>query len=347
MGKIGVLTSGGDAPGMNPAVRAVVKTGVALGHEVVGFEDGYEGLLDGRTRALDLSFVDPIGPRGGTVLGTARSKRFRDPEGRAQAAAHLDGYLGLMVIGGNGSLTGAHLLGREHGVHVVGMPASIDNDIGCTAFCIGVDTALNTIVEACDRIADTATSHRRAFIVEVMGRDCGYLAMAAASAVGADAVLVPEQRHDGDEVVARVVEAVEKATHPSRNKRRVIIIKAEGVPIPCTRLARLVGEAVPHVTVRGTVLGHVVRGGSPSYQDRALANRLGWSATHALCNGAKGVMAAWNSTYPGGSPTRDRRVRLFELGDVLEETERLLDGTSEVTRSRMRLIQEGEGTYAL
>lgn len=332
---------------MNSAVRAVVKTAIALGHEVEGFEDGYEGLLDGRSHPLDLPSVDPIGPRGGTVLGTARSKRFRDPEGRAQAARHLKGLTGLVVIGGNGSLMGAHLLAREQGVRVVGMPASIDNDIGCTAFCIGVDTALNTIVEACDRIADTATSHRRAFIIEVMGRDCGYLAMASGSAVGADAVLVPEQRRGEEEVVSRVVEVIERVTHPSRNKRRVIIVKAEGVAIPCTRLARQVGERVPHVTVRGTVLGHVVRGGSPSYQDRALASRLGWGATHALCHGATDSMVAWNSTYPGGTPTRDSRVRLFELDEVLKETERLIDGTSEVTRRRMRLIEEGEGTYAL
>ena len=195
--RIAVLTSGGDAPGMNAAVRAVARVGGALGLEVLGIEDGYEGLIAGRLAPLDLRALDEAARRGGTVLGTARSAAFRTEEGRARARQTIERerLRALVVVGGNGSLTGANLL--DGVLRVGGVPASIDNDLGSTSMCIGVDTALNTIVEACDRISDTATAHRRTFVVEVMGRDCGYLAMTAAIASGADAVLLREVGRSG------------------------------------------------------------------------------------------------------------------------------------------------------
>src|SRR3954467_12491060 len=199
--RVAILTSGGDAPGMNAAIRPGARGGGALGFEIVGVEDGYEGLIAGRVVPLDLRLLDEAARRGGTVLGTARSAAFRTDEGRARARQTIERerLRGLGVVGGNGSLTGAQLL--DGALRVAGVPASIDNDLGSTSMCIGVDTALNTIVEACDRISDTATAHRRTFVVEVMGRDCGYLAMTAAIAAGADAVLLREVGRSEGEIV--------------------------------------------------------------------------------------------------------------------------------------------------
>ena len=357
---IAVLTSGGDAPGMNAAVRAIAKLAAARGVRVLGVESGYEGLIDGRMRELTVATeqglvippeIDELVGLGGTVLGSARSARFREPNGRAEAAGRLDGIHGLVVIGGNGSLAGAHALATEHGVRVIGMPASIDNDIGCTGMAIGVDTALNTIVEACDRISDTARAHRRAFVVEVMGRDCGYLAMASAVAAGADAVLFREQNRSDDAVVSAVLEAVLHGFAAPRNKRRVLIIKAEGVELPCTRLVRLLNERLeqelPGVEVRATVLGHLVRGGHPSYQDRMIAGRLAFGALMALLEGATDEMIAWQPVVSGGTPTPDASVVRFPLARVLEETQALLDGTSPVTKRRLALIEGVEGTLGI
>lgn len=365
MQTIAVLTSGGDAPGMNSAIRAVAKVAAARGVRVLGVEEGYDGLIDRRVRPLTIETssglrVDPslerVGSVGGTVLGSARCARFRDAEGRKQAAATLDGVAGLVVIGGDGSLTGATLLAKEHGVRVVGIPASIDNDIGCTASALGVDTALNTIVEACDKITDTASSHRRAFVVEVMGRRSGYLAMASAVAVGADGVLLPEHGRSEEAVVA-AVEALVRDGFES-GKRRVLVIKAEGVEVPCTRLVRLVeeklrGAALPtsavHIDVRATVLGHLVRGGAPSYADRMLASRLSLAAVDALLDAPaeEAEMVAWLSTVRSGKETRDPYVRRFPLARVLSETKALLDGTSAVTQWRLGLLERAEGALRL
>src|SRR5581483_8206632 len=190
--RIALVTSGGDAPGMNAALRASARVGAALGFEVLGVEDGYRGLIEGRVRPLDLRALDEAARRGGTLLGTARSKNFPTDEGQTRARETIarERLRALVVIGGNGSLTGAQRLADV--VQIAGVPASIDNDLACTSMAIGVDTAMNTIVEACDRICDTAAAHRRVFIVEVMGRDCGYLAMTSGVAGGADAVVVPE-----------------------------------------------------------------------------------------------------------------------------------------------------------
>jgi 6-phosphofructokinase 1 len=346
---------------MNAAIRALAKLAAGRGIRVIGVANGWEGAIDGRFRELSVDAggaglsippeIDDLGALGGTVLGSARSMRFMKPEGRAEAARRLEGIDGLVVIGGNGSLTGAHLLATEHGVRVLGIPASIDNDIGCTGMAIGVDTALNTIVEACDRISDTARAHRRAFVVEVMGRDCGYLAMASAVAAGADAVLFREQNRSDEEVVSAVLEAVLRGFAPPRNKKRVLVIKAEGVELPATRLVRLLNErletALPGVEVRATVLGHLVRGGSPSYQDRMIAGRLAYAALDGLAAGATDEMAAWQPTVSGGTPTADPSVQRFPLERVLSETAALLDGSSPVTRRRLALIEAVEGILGL
>jgi 6-phosphofructokinase 1 len=349
MNTIAVLTSGGDAPGMNAAVRAVAKIGAARGVRVVGVQEGYDGLIDRKFRELAVDGhvnpeIDRISAIGGTVLGSARCARFREQGGRREASAALDG-MGLIVIGGDGSLTGAHLLAAEHGVRFVGIPASIDNDIGCTASALGVDTALNTIVDACDRIGDTASSHRRAFVVEVMGRRSGYLAMASAVAVGADGVLLPEHGRSEDAVVGAVEALIKKGFESG--KRRVLILKAEGVEVPCTRLVRLVEQKLAGVEVRATVLGHLVRGGAPTYHDRMIANRLSLAAVDGLLAGASDEMVAWVPTVRGGAETSDPYVKRFSLAQVLDETRALLDGTSVVTKWRLNLLESVEGVLPL
>jgi 6-phosphofructokinase 1 len=359
--KIAVLTSGGDSPGMNASIRAAARVAGAKGATLVGVEHGYDGLIDGRFRELTMELsggriaplpdVDVIGSAGGTILGSVRSMRFMKPEGRALAAKNLADFAGLIVIGGNGSLTGAHALATEHGVKVIGLPASIDNDIGCSGTAIGVDTALNTIVEACDRISDTARAHRRAFVVEVMGRHCGYLAMASAVAVGADAVMFREQGRGEDALVAAAADVIRRGFAADRGKRRVLIIKAEGVEVPTDRLVKRAQEAIaadlPGIDVRATVLGHLVRGGNPSYQDRMVASRLAYAAVDAILEGKTDEMCAWQPPMPGGATTMDPSVFRFPLDKVLEETKALIDGSSPVTRRRVKMMEANEGTLAL
>jgi len=361
MKKIAVLTSGGDSPGMNAAIRAVTKLGASKGVQVFGALEGYDGLMDGHFReltkvladgqvAVDVE-VDAAGNQGGTLIGSARSARFREREGRAHATQQLRqrGLEGLIVIGGNGSLTGAHFLALESGLPIIGIPGSIDNDIGCTATALGVDTALNTIVHACDSISDTARAHRRAFVVEVMGRDCGYLAMASAVAVAADAVLIREEGKTEVQLVDAIATVIR--TGYARGKRRILVIKSEGVQVPCTTLVRATEELMrpelPAVEIRATVLGHVVRGGNPSYQDRAVAGRLGFAAVSALLRGGTDAMVAWLPPVSGGTVTEDSSVQLFGLERVLEETRSLIDGTSPVTRRRLALMEKASGVLAL
>ena len=345
---------------MNAAVWAVIKLAAARGIEVVGIERGYDGLIDGDDRALtrhtDGDVLVPeaglawLAGTGGTLLGSSRCARFETTEGRAEAAARMrsHGVEGLIVIGGNGSLTGAHLLANEQETPVVGIPASIDNDIGATTLAIGVDTALNTIIHATDNIADTARSHHRAFILEVMGRRSGYLAMNAAVAASADGVLLPEDPQPVETLLDSLEHLLRRSFAPERNKDRVIIIKAEGVDVPCTRLARLLAERVadlPNVDVRAAVLGHIVRGGRPTYRDRMVASRLALGAVTALLRGRSDVMAAWNSQL--GEATLDKNVTIVALDDMLTETAALLDGSSETLQRRIRLMQEVQGVLAL
>jgi 6-phosphofructokinase 1 len=354
--RLGVLTSGGDAPGMNAAIHAMVRAGLGRGHEVLGVLDGYLGLLEGRARPLRLEEVDGISRHGGTLLGSARSKLFPTPEGQAQARARLRalGLEGLVVIGGNGSLAGAHALGAADApCRVVGVAASIDNDVGHSGLAIGVDTAVNTIVEACDRISDTAAAHRRVFVVEVMGRQCGYLAMRAGLAAEADAILYAEERLGEQAVVERLQGLLRGSfgAGQARPKRRVLIVKAEGVKASTgalvERLQAFLDAELPGVDVRETILGHVVRGGSPSATDRVIAQRLGFAAVSALEQGAHDAMLAWEPPGGFGAVTEDPSVRRVPLAEVLAETERLLDGSSPVTRARIALLSRAEGLLAL
>lgn len=341
MSTIAIITSGGDAPGMNTAISVIVRTAYSKGWNVVGVEDGYDGLIDGRFVPLTVHQCDDLMREGGTWLRSARSDRFRTPEGMKQAAKNLSGCDALIVIGGNGSLTGANILAEKFGIKVIGIPASIDNDIACTSLCIGVDTALNSIVEACDKISDTARSHRRAFIVEVMGRECGYLAMTSAIACSADAVLFREQGKTEEQLVEELRELIRHSYSAVRNKKRVLIIKAEGVEVSTASLAeqleRTMKEETNGATLRYTILGHVVRGGRPSALDRLIASRLGFAATIAAIEGKSKMMVGWRP-YEKGEICIDPRVELFELSYVLEATDRLLDGTHPTTQERLEMI---------
>ncbi len=359
MDRIAVLTSGGDAPGMNAAIRAIVKVAAADGLECVGVERGYDGLIDGRftplTRETPSGMV-PIrgfqinGNTGGTMLGSARSDRFRDPTGRATAGKQMRewGIRGLVVIGGNGSIQGAHKLAVEQSIPVIALPGSIDNDIGCTASAIGVDTALNTIVDACDKIADTAQAHRRAFIVEVMGRSSGYLAMTAAVATAADGVLLPEMPKTREEVLESTTSMIQRAFATDRHKSQVLIIKAEGVEYGAAELAKEIEERLVDIKadVRATVLGHVQRGGRPSSFDRMIAGRMGLVAVESLLEGRTDEMVAWQATIRGGEKTSDPQLRLFPMEQVLTETEAMADGTSWVVEWRAQRMEAIHGILA-
>ncbi len=361
MTKLAVLTSGGDAPGMNAAIQSVIKVAASHGVEVIGVVDGFDGLIDGVARPLSRRIdddsvlpdadLDRLSSLGGTFLGSARCPRFHDAEHREKALEFLrsEGVGGLIVIGGNGSMAGAHALALQGEIQVAGIPASIDNDIGLTREALGVDTALNTIVEACDRISDTARSHHRAFIVEVMGRDSGYLAMASAVATAADAVLLPEHGRTFDEVVDAVAGCIRASFSSARGKRRVLIIKAEGVDIPTHMLVDEVEAELSDLTnieIRGTVLGHLVRGGNSSFRDRLLAGRFGLVVVNAILGGKTDVMAGWNLTS-AGEATSDSFIRLFPIAEVLEETEALLDGSSEITMDRVRRMEAIQGVLAI
>ncbi|HZO16053.1 MAG TPA: 6-phosphofructokinase [Polyangiaceae bacterium] len=351
--RFGVLTSGGDAPGMNAALRTVAVVGIARGHTVVGVRRGYEGLLEGDAVELDLAGVEGISRLGGTILGSARSALFPTPEGQARARARIAelGLEALVVIGGNGSLAGAHLMAADPSCRMVGLPASIDNDIGHTGLAIGVDTAVNTIVEACDRISDTARAHRRAFIVEVMGRHCGFLAMRSGIAAEADAILYGEDGQlSEDELVAQLEDVLRKCFDVG-HKKRALIVKAEGVGIStatlCKRLQAFLDREIPGVDVRPTVLGHVVRGGNPSALDRVIAQRLAFGAVIACERGAHDVMLGWDVPGEHGAPTPDPHVRMVPLAEVMAESERLIDGSSPVVKARLALLREVQHILAL
>jgi 6-phosphofructokinase 1 len=283
--KIGVMTSGGDAPGMNTCVRAVVRTAVTKGVTVYGIEGGYEGLMHGNFREMGLRDVGGILQRGGTILQTRRSMEFKTPEGQRQAIRTMNnfGLDGLIVIGGDGSLSGAHKL-AEQGIKVVGVPGSIDNDIWGTDMCIGVDTCLNTIMDAIDKLRDTASSHNRAFLVEVMGRNCGYLAVMAGLTCGAELVLIPENPIPVEEVVKSVSDAY------LRGKAHAIIIVAEGFKTKINDLAAALEKESVGFESRVSILGHIQRGGKPTAYERIIATRFGVKAVEFILEGKTDVM---------------------------------------------------------
>ncbi|GJQ35354.1 MAG: 6-phosphofructokinase [Anaerolineales bacterium] len=282
---IGVLTSGGDAPGMNATIRAVVRTAQANNMNVLGVMHGYEGLVNGEYRPLGVRDVGGILQRGGTVLLTSRSKRFQEPAGQRDAIRKMNeaGMDALIVIGGEGSMNGANALTKQ-GIKVIGIPASIDNDIWGTNIAIGTDTAMNTIMDAVDKLRDTASSHQRAFLIETMGRNSGYLAVMAGIICGAEIVLIPETPVLRDEVAVTVEEAYK------RGKTHAIIINAEGSGIRTMDLAQMIDDMDLGFKTRMTILGHIQRGGSPSAYDRLLASRMGVKAVEALVEGTHGVM---------------------------------------------------------
>lgn len=299
--RIGVLTSGGDAPGMNAAIRAVVRKAIYHGLEVMGIRRGFAGFIEAEVEPMHLGSVADIIHRGGTVLRTARSEEFRTREGRAKAFETVErfGIQGLVIIGGEGSLLGAKIFHEEYGLPVVVVPGSIDNDIPGTDYSIGFDTAVNIVVEAINRIRDTATSHERTFIVEVMGRNSGFIALAAGLAGGAESILIPELPFDVDEVCRRLLRG------HRRGKLHSIIVVAEGVGSGL-EIGRQIKERTGFDT-RVTILGHIQRGGMPTAFDRLLASRFGARAVELLMAGAKSKMVGM---------VADRIVD-WEIGDVV------------------------------
>lgn len=278
---IGVLTSGGDAPGMNAAIRAVVRTALAKGYDVKGIKRGYHGLLREEIVTLGRRDVSDIIQRGGTILQTARSKKMRTEEGQRDAACILKKYDidALVVIGGDGSFAGAQKL-SEYGINVIGIPGTIDLDIACTEYTIGFDTAANTAMEAIDKIRDTSTSHERCSIVEVMGRDAGYLALWCGIANGAEQILLPEQhQYDEQAIVDSVIE------NRKKGKKHYIIINAEGVGDSINMAKRI--EEATELETRATILGHLQRGGTPTVKDRVYASIMGAKAVELIAEGKK------------------------------------------------------------
>ena len=282
---IGVLTSGGDAPGMNAAIRAVTRAAIFEGWKVYGIYRGWEGLIMGDIKEFTSSSVSNTIQRGGTILKTARSEEFRTKEGRAKAAANIKkfGLDALVVIGGNGSLEGAQVLAREYDIPVIGLPGTIDNDLYGTDSTIGYDTALNTIMECVDKIRDTASSHDRIFFVEVMGRDAGFLTQNSAIAAGAEAAIIPEDQTDIDQLATFIGRGIRK----SKNSSIVLVSEKDGGAM---HYAERVRQEYPQYNVKVSILGHLQRGGSPTAYDRILASRLGVASIEALKEGQRNIM---------------------------------------------------------
>jgi 6-phosphofructokinase 1 len=289
---IGVLTSGGDSPGMNAAIRAVVRTANFYGIGCVGIREGYNGLIQGNIIKMGPRSVSNIINLGGTILRSARSLEFKTKEGREKAYQNCmkNGIDALVVIGGDGSFTGAKVFAEEYGIKIIGVPGTIDNDIFGTDNTIGYDTALNTAMEAIDKIRDTATSHNRVFFVEVMGRDAGFIALNSGIASGAIDILIPEQKDSFQDLIDCFEEA------KRRGKSSSIVIVAEGEKLGnAYELAKKTNEVFPNYDIRVSVLGHMQRGGSPSCADRVLASRLGFGAVTGLLKGYTNVMAGIQS----------------------------------------------------
>ena len=321
MKRIAVVTSGGDAPGMNAAIRAVVRTGLDKGWDTFGVHHGYTGLINGNTVPVGPRDVDGIMQHGGTMLGSSRCPEFKTEEGRLKALRTLNqhGIDALVVIGGNGSQTGAHAL-SQMGYPVVGVPSTIDNDLYGTETTIGVDSAVDVALEAIDRLKVTASSHERAFIVEVMGRDCGYLALMVGIAGGADAIVIPEAEMEPESVAITLRAAYE------RGKTHALVVVAEGAQCNTGKLFRYFEEHQARLgfELRAARLGHVQRGGAPSSFDRLLATRLGAAATERLARGENGILVGLIKGEITATPLAEvvakkkpLDLRLLELARVL------------------------------
>lgn len=317
MKRIAVMTSGGDAPGMNAAIRAVVRTGLEYNIEVYGVRQAYTGLLNGDLELMTSREVSGILQRGGTILQTARNEEFKTKQGQQRGMRRLNehGIEGMVVIGGDGSLRGAMAL-HNLGVPVVGIPGSIDNDIWGTNMSIGVDTALNTILDSLDRIRDTATSHQRAFLIEVMGRNCGYLALMGGILGGAEIVITPERAVTMEEVASALEDSY------VRGKTHAVAVIAEGAPFSTTELADYLNSKHVGFEIRLSILGHVQRGGSPTAFDRLLATRMGVRAVEALKEGQSGVMVGLSG----------RDMRTVPLEEVTTKTRLINENYYEMAR---------------
>ena len=319
--KIAVLTSGGDAPGMNAAVRAVTRAALAKGWQAFGVKNGYAGLLAGALEPLQARDVGGIVQHGGTVLGSARSPEFATPAGRSKALANLQakGIEALVVVGGNGSQTGNHTLAKE-GFRVAGVPSTIDNDLYGTDVSIGSDTAVNITLEAIDRLRTTASSHQRAFVVETMGRDCGYIALIAGLAGGAEVIALPESEITPAEVAGRLGDAYR------RGKKHALVVIAEGARCGVKQLMAHYEKERASIgfDLRVTRLGHVVRGGAPTAADRVLATRLGAAAIDVLAAGQSGLLVGMVCNAVATTPlgeiagrTRPADGKLLELARTM------------------------------
>ena len=287
MKRIGVLTSGGDAPGMNAAIRSVVRSGLHFGLEVFGIYRGFNGLINGEIKQLVSHDVSGILQHGGTILFSARSKGFRTVEGRQQAFDQIKahGLDGLVVIGGDGTFTGADVFSKEHDFPIVGLPGTIDNDLYGTDFTIGFDTAINTAMDAIDKIKDTANAHNRLFFIEVMGRDAGFIALRAGLGSGAEAVLIPESETKVEDLLAKLESSY------ANKKTSSIVVVAEGDDTGgAYSIAEKVSARFDHYDIRVTILGHIQRGGRPTCMERVRAGKLGYEAVRALLDGRRNEM---------------------------------------------------------
>ncbi len=321
MKKIGVLTSGGDAPGMNAAIRAVVRTAVSNNLEVIGIYEGFNGLLNGLFTEFNSRDVGNIIQRGGTILRSARSAEFKTKEGRKKAFEHIkkEGISGLIIIGGDGSFTGASVFHKEFNIPYIGIPGTIDNDLYGTDFTLGFDTACNTVVEAIDRIKDTAASHNRLFFIEVMGRDSGYIALTTGIATGAEGILLPEETTDVDGLIEKLEQGQKK------NKNSSIVIVAEGDDAGgAYSIAELVKSKNDQYDTRVTVLGHVQRGGRPTVMDRIRGSRFGHRAVELLIEGKSDIMVGLKNGEIAEVPiseaineTKPLKPHLFHIKDDL------------------------------
>ncbi len=318
---VGVLTSGGDAPGMNAAIRAVVRSCIYYNLKVFGVKRGYQGLIDDDMEELQSNSVSNIIQSGGTILKSARSADFRTEEGRKKAFENLKrrNIDALVVIGGDGTFTGARIFGEAFHFPVVGIPGTIDNDLYGTDYTIGYDTALNTVIDAVDKIRDTATAHSRLFFIEVMGRDAGFLALRSGIASGAEAILVPEVKTDFDQLENFL------QTGFSKKKTSSIVLVAEGDEIGgAIKIAEKVGKDHPEYDVRVTILGHIQRGGSPSAFDRVIASRMGVSAVEALLDNQQDVMIGLSNNKVVHTPFANALKNKKALNPQLLEITKIL-----------------------
>ena len=292
--KIAVFTSGGDSPGMNAAIRSVVRTCAYLGKECVGIYRGYQGMIEGDFKPMDARSVNNIINKGGTILKSARCEEFRTPQGRKKAYDQLvkEGVDAFVVIGGNGSFTGALKFNEEFGFPVIGIPGTIDNDILGSSYTIGFDTAINTVVEVIDKIRDTASSHNRLFFVEVMGRDVGHIALNAGVGAGAEEILIPEQNLG----LERLLDSLKRSKASGKSSSIVIVAEGDKIGKNVFELKEYVEEHLPIYDVRVSVLGHMQRGGSPTCFDRVLASRMGVKAVESLLEGKSNLMVGIRDT---------------------------------------------------